>query len=406
MKNGIGVLIRQYRMERNLSQEDLCKGICVVSYLSKIEQGKVIPGEDIARQLFLGMGIDFVLDEVLLRDGEKRLRKYFEARSFGEQTAEFARAIREKGERFENSPLHVSYHLFLAYDAVESRDAEELRRQAEILEPMAHCMDAECRVLYDSLVYHLDCTMEKKVDALRRAKGYHDSCLPEYLLAEVYNEAGDYHQAIEMSNHAFSRAVQEGNAWIMMNCALLTGSCYANLYNIDLMLQYYRQAAALARKVDRSSLLLINYNIGATLVGNKRYEEAIDYLLSADDETLAGTTHQLLTWHKLVLAYGELGRKENARLYIEKAFELLGARKFSPMHEKLIRLVQYRYGEGGAESEAYNTLLMDIYENISQEFAFGFKQFHGNLLIEALVQRRKYKEALAVAMEIGAFPEK
>lgn len=36
-----GMLLRQARLTRNWSQEGLCRGICAVSYLSKIEQGKV-----------------------------------------------------------------------------------------------------------------------------------------------------------------------------------------------------------------------------------------------------------------------------------------------------------------------------------------------------------------------------
>ena len=36
-------LIRYERLKRNWSQEGLCDGICAVSYLSKIEQGKAEP---------------------------------------------------------------------------------------------------------------------------------------------------------------------------------------------------------------------------------------------------------------------------------------------------------------------------------------------------------------------------
>ena len=36
-----GLLIRKRRQEREWSQAALCNGICAVSYLSKIEQGKV-----------------------------------------------------------------------------------------------------------------------------------------------------------------------------------------------------------------------------------------------------------------------------------------------------------------------------------------------------------------------------
>lgn len=35
-----GLLIRQARLQRDWSQEGLCRGICAPSYLSKIEQGK------------------------------------------------------------------------------------------------------------------------------------------------------------------------------------------------------------------------------------------------------------------------------------------------------------------------------------------------------------------------------
>ena len=47
----VGTLIRRERLRKNLSQEGLCKGICVVSYLSKIEQGKADPSDEVAALL-------------------------------------------------------------------------------------------------------------------------------------------------------------------------------------------------------------------------------------------------------------------------------------------------------------------------------------------------------------------
>ena len=47
-----GALLRQARLQRDWSQEGLCRGICAVSYLSKIEQGKVEASGEILRQLF------------------------------------------------------------------------------------------------------------------------------------------------------------------------------------------------------------------------------------------------------------------------------------------------------------------------------------------------------------------
>ena len=48
----VGPLLRLLRLERNWSQETLCHGICTVSYLSKIEQGKVEANEQLLTDLF------------------------------------------------------------------------------------------------------------------------------------------------------------------------------------------------------------------------------------------------------------------------------------------------------------------------------------------------------------------
>ena len=47
----MGMRIRRERMKRNWSQSGLCYGICAVSYLSKIEQGKMEVSEEILKLL-------------------------------------------------------------------------------------------------------------------------------------------------------------------------------------------------------------------------------------------------------------------------------------------------------------------------------------------------------------------
>ena len=52
-------LIRYERLKRNWSQEGLCDGICAVSYLSKIEQGKAEPGEAILSALMKRLDLEW-----------------------------------------------------------------------------------------------------------------------------------------------------------------------------------------------------------------------------------------------------------------------------------------------------------------------------------------------------------
>ena len=49
--NYYGLLIRRERLRRDWSQAGLCRGICTVSYLSKIEQGKASPSTEVVRLL-------------------------------------------------------------------------------------------------------------------------------------------------------------------------------------------------------------------------------------------------------------------------------------------------------------------------------------------------------------------
>ena len=46
-----GTLICRERLRRNWSQEGLCRGICAVSYLSKIEKGRAEPSPQIQQML-------------------------------------------------------------------------------------------------------------------------------------------------------------------------------------------------------------------------------------------------------------------------------------------------------------------------------------------------------------------
>ena len=53
-----GALIRRARLEKNWSQEGLCRGICSVSWLSKIEAGREGADPELVSALFARLGLD------------------------------------------------------------------------------------------------------------------------------------------------------------------------------------------------------------------------------------------------------------------------------------------------------------------------------------------------------------
>ena len=94
-----GYLIRCERLAQNLSQEGLAKGICAVSYLSKIEQGQVEPGQEIIDRLFAALHIDFVREPELEREAERQLAEFFFLREADEPCDEQHEFFAQHGEK-------------------------------------------------------------------------------------------------------------------------------------------------------------------------------------------------------------------------------------------------------------------------------------------------------------------
>ena len=78
MGNFVGTLIRRERLRQNLSQEGLCRGVCAVSYLSKIEQGKAEAGDDVLLPLLRRLGIECETDGEFLSQARASVESLYE----------------------------------------------------------------------------------------------------------------------------------------------------------------------------------------------------------------------------------------------------------------------------------------------------------------------------------------
>ena len=110
----IGQLIKKHRLDQNMSQESLCKGIFAVSYLSKIQSGLVLASEEIISQLFAALGLIYETDPLFLKEGSMLMDAFFKA-SFYNYTQVVNRLF-EKLDRHQSlyfvSPLQLNSILF------------------------------------------------------------------------------------------------------------------------------------------------------------------------------------------------------------------------------------------------------------------------------------------------------
>ncbi len=399
-----GSLIRRLRLERKLSQAALCKGICAVSYLSKIEKGTANPGEEITRLLFTALGVEFQMDEGFLRDTRQDLDAFFDHILSGEsQEAERTRllAVREQALQ---SPLTDEYTLFLAFDAME-HDQVQIEQARTLLDSLAYReeeMSEQTLFFYALARGGAAASFDEQLAWYGKANRLRPSAYIAHQLGACYHALGKYQAAIDNLQIAYTRAAGEGNPMILLLATNLIAICHADLYQEELMLRYFKKARRLARRIQPAMMPNIDYNIGATLVSMRKSADALPYLKRAED---GGYKDKLLLCHKLAIACFDVGDRKTATKYLRKAERLLKAGNADPMEEKLIRIVGFRLRDDYLTSEEYLMLLREVYEEIDSVYHHGFKQFQGNLLVEALVHNRRYKEALRVAAEVDVFPE-
>ncbi len=397
-----GSLIRRLRLERRLSQAELCRGICAVSYLSKIEKGTANPGEEITRLLFAALGVDFQMDESFLRDTRQALDDYFEHTCFmepREAERDYLRAVEEQALR---SPLTDVYTLFMAYDAMQREQFIQSQTLLDSLRYREEEMDEHTLFFYALARGWIADDLEDTLAWHSRANRLRPCAFVAHQMGKCYHGHGKYQAAIDHLQIAYTRAAEEGSPIILLIATNLIAICHADLYQEDLMLRYFRKARRLALRIAPEMMAQIDYNIGATLVSMRKSAEALPYLKRAEE---GGYDSRLLLYHKLAIACFDVDDRKTAAKYLRKADALLKAGKGSPMEAKLIRIVRFRLREDYLSSEDYLALLREVYEEIDRVYHHGFKQFQGNLLVEALKHNRRYKEALHVAAEVGVFPE-
>ena len=112
--------MRCHRLQRNYSQEGHVAAFAAVSYLSKLEQGKVQAADEIYQALFHRLGIVFQENEEWLAVWKEKLQELASSWFYGEQREAFE--LEKQMENLLNSPLCVDALLIKALYTKEHAD--------------------------------------------------------------------------------------------------------------------------------------------------------------------------------------------------------------------------------------------------------------------------------------------
>lgn len=365
-----GYLIYRERLRRNWSQAGLCKGICTVSYLSKIETGKAEPSEEILRLLLGRLGLKS--DPESEHEAETLASQGWEL-LFDGRFVQLRELLKGKDLRcYETAPAWLDLVLLSSQEPLDAA-----------LEP---CMDtrqlARQRVLQG-----------QEAEAVRLLP----NAYTHLMLGISTYVRGNYSAAIDALQTAYELASRDGTARIMLEAKLFLGNAYCNRQDIQSMERHYRAARRLAEDLqDQRTLQFIGYNIAAARIETGRYEDAYAWLSKQEAPTL-------LILHKLAICCEKTGRQEEALAVLDRAEAMQTEDLNQTLALEMLQLVRYRVEQPDYLCrEEYGSLLLGCFNHCRKELASGYSSFHLPWVLEWYKATRQYKKACELMEE---FPE-
>ena len=377
----VGTLIRRERLRKNLSQEGLCKGICVVSYLSKIEQGKAEAGEDILLPLLRRLGIEYETDRDFLREAGNTVERLYGELFSGKMSS--PEELLAQKERYANSPFMLDAMLLL--DTWQNSLSPEL---AEFVP----CMDRRQYSLY--LLLRLRVKGEDTSGELLRLA---PTDYFYYAVGRNRYYQGCYLEAIELLSRAYDLAAREGNIRLMCETRLFLGNCYSDTRQTELMAESYQVAKKIALALGETDIIsTIDYNLGSTYLELGETERAYALLQTV-------SRRDALYYHKLAIALEKLGRREEALEAVAQGREALQHDSYQPdVEEKMLELVEYRLRHPDyLRDEEYAREMSECFAFLRQSMPQGFARFHLPYMLELLEAERRYKDAYRLLKEFS-----
>ncbi|MCI9006255.1 MAG: helix-turn-helix transcriptional regulator [Lachnospiraceae bacterium] len=383
MEPFLGILIRKERLKQNLSQEGLCKGICVVSYVSKIEKGQADASPEIISALLQRLGISYETDPSFLKQAQTLIGQLYEKLYSYTLKEEDLREIRQENSRYLSSKYMLDALLLLC--SFPEAEAKPAPRLAELQE-YAPCMSKRQYELY---LYYLCWEGKEPFDKLLKLTANSFFLIQ----AGVWHwTKGDYMQAAELLSKGYSAACEEGNVYNMLEAKAILGNCYSSMDSPgsrEMMMRQYQVAERIAQALGAEACIQdIYYNIAATSLERGETDLAEAYFQKC-------TSQSIWYYHKYAICKEKQGKRKEALALLLQGREKIPNEPgdVSRELEEIYDVVEYRLRhEGYQEDPQYETLLRTCMKHLGKRFPKSYQKFHVPFLIEVLERQRKYKE--------------
>lgn len=400
--NPAGILLRLERVRRNMGQKEVCCGICVVSYLSKIERGMASPDENLVEQLFARLGIVYEREEAFLAESRSLLDSYLYNLTYGMKNKEVCQKLWQRERRLLWSPLALDLLLVLGLESVYKSagipGGKDSFEYVSVLEELKEHMNGRQFSYYCLIRAELEKEPSSGLVYRKRASEGLNNTLGLRSLIYGYCAADEYNEIHRLEQRFTALALEEGNVYALADYYFINATAYACVNMEEMMTVYYERVRHLLQNTGWWEEMADdwNYNMGATYLELGKYDLALHYLEQVQQE-------DFLLWHKKARLNLALGNREAAEELIAKMERQIGE---EPQPEETDRLMLKELNmerePGFLDNPEYLAVLEELFAVLRRERNFGFLYQYKEVAMEAFARQRKYKRALEFQKEISS----
>ncbi|VYT96821.1 helix-turn-helix domain-containing protein [Clostridium tertium] len=395
----IGSIVRLNRIKKNMSQKDLAKGICVPSYLSRIENGELLPSEDVISILFDRLGLKYNDDDEFIKNGISEFEQFFDNLNFNEfdHTNKLFDSIEEKEESYITSPLILDYYLVKLARFCSTPERNKFESAKSSILAAYDLLSQNQEYLYN--FYMGVDTLNIKGD-IEEGKVYIDKALTlketghcYYWLSYIYRVKNNPIKAYDSIKRALSQYVEEGNFISIMESYEKTAEVYFMLDNHADAISYLKMALRIAQKLNNSYYIeYTNSMIAWSYFKIQDYDKSLDCLR----KNSGLIDHRMIIPDSVIesLIYFTLKDKEKLRESINK---LSSPHSIEHLGEDMANILFksftfYLENDNYLKSPIWEGLLIYIIDGTTK--LVELRKVFLSYLKEYYIHNRRYKDAL------------
>lgn len=399
----IGTIIKLNRMNKGVSQVELCQDICVPSYLSRIEAGEILPSDDIVKDLFKALEIKYNDDEKFVLENLELFDNFYNYLSIGHfvQAEDLFRKIQFNKDKYLSSPLIVDYYLlcFTKHSSTDYRD--EVNHLKKMLQSIFELMDREKKfkfcfnVAMDTLLYEND--SDKGIAYCVEANKYGENGLLYVWYSFGYSLKKNIIKSYIYAEKALNYFVQAGDVTNIRYAYEIIGDIYSLENNYEEAIEYYEKSKNISMKVEfdyvekylKSKIAFCHYKQNNL---KKAYEIIEDNYISFMHTTYVPN----------IITKCLIHIKNNDRFKLRKEYEKIdGLRSIKAYNEELVDNLKIFFEIRLNDNEFYSNKNYEVALLKMLENSKKISELQKEILIflkEYYVQNRKYKEIVKLGV--------